>query len=509
MKNEFLSIAKKMNSNYIFFALIVLCPQITINAQTISLNKISSGLYALYNFQFSSSDKYFQDFINLNPDHSAGYYFKSIKNLWFYLDNKNEKHLNEFVNYTDTAIQKAELYLQNDSADVFNYFILGSVYYQRAVAHSRGEEYLNALWATKMFQYYFKRIVSIDSTYFDAYMCLGLYNFAVSQAPPSWKWALDLTGIEGDKRLGLEYLKSASEKGKYYKVDAKFYLSQLYSEFFLDFNKSEKYLISLTESYPENLLFRYALGNLQVRRYELKSAEKNFNTVLQSEDSVFFQLKNYSALALGDLFFTRNDFDSAKAFYHAFLDSSIDHHLKGIAALKLGLCYLFNADTSSALKYFDKADEGNLDLDEDIYAKIRGEQFEEILPDSVELSLIRYKNILDSGNFGIAIDSLEYLNGYFISDTLRAELMLYISEAFYQLKKYKQSFEYAVGLLNFENCENWVKAFACYNAGRASVALKNFEDAELFIEYASNYSDFFFENKLTDRLSALLYDLHD
>jgi tetratricopeptide (TPR) repeat protein len=253
----------------------------------------------------------------------------------------------------------------------------------------------------------------------------------------------------------------------------------------------------------------YALGNLQARKYDLKSAEKNYNEVIQSEDSVFIQLKNYSKLALGDLFFTRNNFDSAKGFFHAFLDSSIDRHLKGITALKLGLCYLFEGDSSSAIKYFEKTDEGNLDLDEDVYAKTIGEQFVNTLPDSIDLKLIRIKNILDAGEFKSAIDSLESLNKILTSDSLRAELMLYISESYYKLKKYRQSFEYAVGLLNFENCDTWVKAFACYYAARASMALKNFEDAELFIEYASNYSDFFFENKLTDRLNALLYELHD
>lgn len=498
---------EKLFFSFIFFFSVILFFQFVSNAQPKSLKKISSGLNALYNFQFELSDDYFQDFINLNPEHPAGYYFKSIKRLWFFLDNKNENHLDEFIDYTDTALNKAELYLQKDSVDVFGYYILGSVYYQRAVAHTRGEEYLNALWATKMFQYYFNRIFSIDSTYFDAYMCLGLYNFAVSQAPHSWRWALDLTGIEGDKKVGLEYLKLASKKGKYSKVDAQFYLSQLYSEFFLNFKESEKHLKALASAYPKNLLFKYSLANLQVKKYELKSAEKNFSAVIQSKDSVFIQLKNYSVLALGDLFFIRNNFDSAKTFYHTFLDSSIDHHLKGITFLKLGLCYLFEADSASAIKYFEKTDEGNLDLDEDVYALKRGEQFVKEFPDSLELVLVRIKNIMDSGKFKNAIDSLENLNDIVTSDSLRAELMLYISDSYYHLGKYKQSFEYAVGLLNFEQCETWVKAFACYYAARASKELNNFEDAELFIEYASNYSNFFFENKLTDRLNALLYEL--
>jgi hypothetical protein len=506
---KFSSLRNKLIFNFTIVFSAILFFQITLNAQPKSLKKISSGLNSLYNFHFDFADKDFQDFININPEHPAGYYFKSIKKLWFYLDSKNEKYLNEFIDYTDTSLYKAELFLQKDSVDVFSYYILGLVYFQRAVAHTRSEEYLSSLWATKMFQYYFNKIISMDSTYFDAYMCLGLYNFAVSQAPRSWKWALDLTGIEGDKKVGLEYLKLASKKGRYSKVDAQFYLSQLYSEFFLNFKESEKYLKSLVNAYPKNLLFKYSLGNLQIKKYELKSAEKNFNTVTQSKDSVFIQLKNYSTLSLGDLFFIRNNFDSAKTFYHSFLDSSVDHHLKGITALRLGLCYLFEGDSTSALAYFEKTDEGNLDLDEDVYARLRGQQYVDEFPDSLQLELIKFKNILDSGKFKNAIDSLENLNKIVTSDSLRAELMLHISEAYYRSGKFKQSFEYAVGLLNFEHCETWVKAFACYYAARASMALNNFEDAKLFVDYASNYSDFFFENKLTDRLNALLYELNN
>ena len=505
--NQFF-IEKKLTLTFYFLSAILLF-QFTSQAQLKSVKKLGMGLNALYNFQFELSDKYFQEFVKFNPEHPAGYYFMSIKSLWFYLDNKNEAYLNEFLNKTDTAISKAELSMQDDSTDIFSSYILGSVYYHRALARTRGEEYLSALWATKMFHFFFNRCLSIDSLYYDVYMNLGLYNFAVSQAPHSWRWALDLTGIEGDKKAGLEYLKLAAKKGNYSKVDAQFYLSQFYSEFFLNFKESEKYLKSLASSYPKNILFKYALGNLQARKYELKSAEKNYNEVIQSGDSVFIQLKNYSNLALGDLFFTRNNFDSAKGFFHAFLDSSIDRHLKGITALKLGLCYLFEGDSSSAIIYFEKTDEGNLDLDEDVYAKTIGEQYVNTLPDSIDLKLIRIKNILDAGEFKSAIDSLESLNKILTSDSLRAELMLYISESYYKLKKYRQSFEYAVGLLNFEDCDTWVKAFACYYAARASMALKNFEDAELFIEYASNYSDFFFENKLTDRLNALLYELDD
>ena len=118
------SLKKEQNLSFLLLLSTILAFQFTLSAQTKSLNKINRGLNELYNFQFNLSDKDFEDFIKLNPDHPGGYYFKSIKNLWFYLDNKSEEYLTEFINYTDTAISRAEDFLQKDSINVFIYYIL-------------------------------------------------------------------------------------------------------------------------------------------------------------------------------------------------------------------------------------------------------------------------------------------------------------------------------------------------------------------------------------------------
>jgi hypothetical protein len=150
-----------------------------------------------------------------------------------------------------------------------------------------------------------------------------------------------------------------------------------------------------------------------------------------------------------------------------------------------------------------------MDLDEDVYAKDMGELYSDNIPDENRLKLIRLKNMLDAGKFKTVIDSLELFNNQFISDTLRAEVMLYFSDANYHLKNYKKSIEYALAVINFDDCESWVKPFACYYAARASKELKNIADVELFIEYANNYKDFYFENKLRDRLDALLFQMNE
>jgi outer membrane protein assembly factor BamD (BamD/ComL family) len=490
----------------IFLALLsVIYFNIQVYSQADIKTKISQGLESLYNFNFKSAENSFNNIISRYPENPAGYYYKSISHLWFYLDNKNQNDFESFFAFTDIAIGKAGMILKNDSDNVFTLYILGSVYASRTFAFTRDENFFEAIISARKFHLCFNELFETDSLYYDAYMNKGLFNFAISQAPQTWSWALNLAGMTGDKRAGLEYLETASAKGKLSKVDAQFYLSQIYSEFLMMYQPAKKILVNLNHRYPKNLLFRFALANLQVKTFDFRNAAENYKAVFASKDTNFIQLKNYAGLALGDILYTGGNYAGARKYLKNFFENSSDSHFKGITALRLGLSCLFEGDSIAALLYFDKTSEGNKDLDDDVYARIKGEQYLKKLPGSDELKLILIRNMINAGRFNAALDSLEKFIGFPVSDTLRAEAILYFSDAWFHLGKYKKSLEYAVAVFNFDNCETWVKPFACYRAAKASRELGNMIDAKLFIEYANNFNNYFFENKLKDRLRFLSF----
>ena len=468
-------------------------------------NKITKGLNLLYNFKFDKSQKIFRDIIDSDSTNPAGYHFQSIAYLWYYLDTKDEAHLNNFLSYSDSAINKSEEFITADSEDTFLFYILGSAYSYRALAFARAEEYLNALWATKESYSYLNKAVALDSLYADAYFGLGLFNFAVSQTPSVWKWALDLTGISGDRNKGMEYLTLAGDNGKYSAVDAQFYLSQLKAEFLRDYKGAHYYLNKLVKKYPGNLLFKSTAASLLIKQKKLTKAEKLLFGITASKDSSFKQIKTYANLFLGNIFFTINDFDSAKTFYHHFLDSTSDNHFKGTTALKLGLCYQFTDFSDIAAEYYLLAAEGNMDLDEDIYAMDMGERYLENPPDSSELKLILIKNLIDAGSYIEALDSLDSLSSSLASDTIQAFINFYRSDAKYYLGEYQESQELALSLIENEVAEKWVRAFACYYAARASKELGSILDMQLFLGYANDFSDFHFQNKLRNLIYSLSY----
>jgi len=489
----------------IFGILFTLSFPFFVSAQPNLEKKITKGLNFLYNFRFDKSQKIFSEIINADSTNPAGYHFQSVAYLWYYLDNKDESHLDSFLSYSETAINKSEDIISYNSEDPFPFYILGSTYSYRALAFARAEEYLNALWATKESYTYLNKAVALDSSYADAYFGLGLFNFAVSQTPSVWKWALNLTGISGDRNKGMDYLTLAADKGKYSLVDAQFYLSQLRAEFLSDYAGAHYYLDKLVKTYPGNLLFKSTAASLLIKEKKLKKAAKLLFGITASKDSSFKQIKSYANLFLGDIFFAIDDFDSAKSFYQCFLDSTTDNHFRGMAALKLGLSYQFTNFPEKARKYYLLAGEGNMDLDEDIYAMDIGERYLDNPPDSSELKLILIKNLLDAGSYKEAMDSLESLSSIAVSDSLHAFISFYSSDVKYYLGEFQESRDVAVSLIENEFAEEWVRAFACYYAARASKELGSILDMQLFLGYANDFNDFHFQNKLRNLIYSLSY----
>jgi len=465
------------------------------------------GLDAAFKFDFEKSEKIFNSLIEKYPDAPAGYHFKSIQYLWKYLDNKNDSDYVSFNNLSDSTIKKANNLLKSDSVDTFLYYILGSSYSSRAVAFTRQESYLDAVLATKKSFFYLNNTVFIDSNYYDAYMGLGLFNFMIAQTPPALKWAMRMTGIEGEKDKGIEFLKLAADKGKFSKVEALYYLSQILAEFYAEYDKAEELLTSLNAKYRKNLLFKYSLATFYLKLSRLEKSEIILNKIISSSDTNFSQLKRYSILSIGNIYFYRNSFDKARSYYQIFLSDSSEDYYRGIASLRLGLCYSFSGDSLNAAKYFELADEGNSDIDDDRYAKIIGEGFSENPPDSIQRKIIFIKNLIEAGKYNEALDSLLIFPRSELSKSQLAEINLYLSDVSFHLDSLSQAYGYALSAIANEEGENWIQPFAYYFAARISIKLNYLTDTKKYIEKIKEYSDYYYENELANMLNAVEYKL--
>ncbi|MHB8580982.1 MAG: tetratricopeptide repeat protein [Ignavibacteriaceae bacterium] len=474
--------------------------------QSLINHLVKRGLEYSYDFNWGKAEDIFKGLIKRYPADPRGYHYEASIYLWYYLSNQNVENFQTFISYSDTAITKANKLLEKYPNNTDILYTLGSDYSYRAIAFIKAQKFLDAVWASKKSESYLNETLAKDSTKYDSYLGLGLYNFAVGQIPSAFKWALNLAGINGNVDNGLMLIHKAAEKGNLDKVEAEYYSAQILSDFLDDYNLADKYLTNLTAMYPGNLLFRYSLAVLQIKKHNLNEAKITLTKILKNDNSDFKQLLSFSEFLKGDIFFKENQFDSAKTYYLDFLNHSPSNDYKGIAAFRLAVSFEITGNRTEAVKYYELTGDGNMDLEDDIYAKRIGEIFSKRTMAYTEMDAIRDENMIGNGKYKAAFDSLTSLLERIQTDRLKAEVYLDLSDVAYYLGKYDESINFALTakVLNTDQ-ERWIKPYACYYAARAEKKLKNNSAIVSFVEEAKSYSDYDYQKKLKNLLIALTY----
>jgi tetratricopeptide (TPR) repeat protein len=334
-----------------------------------------------------------------------------------------------------------------------------------------------------------------------------LYNFAVAQIPSAFKWALNLVGISGDKDTGVKYIEMAAENGNYSKVEAQYYLAQIEMDFMIDYETSASILKKLIKRYPQNLLFNYSYAVLLIKQKRLSEADKFLNKVIKADNEQFNQITSFSYFLIGDINFRNNKLDTASSYYLHFLAEARDNDYTGIAAYRLAICYEAEGKRDESVKYFEKAQTGNMDLDDDIYAKRKGELYSKRTLASAELNLIFISNLIEAGKYKAAYDSVNSLFPGLQAEKLKAEALFYQSEAAYYMGNYQESIDLADKVLTMDSSnEKWLIPFSYYCLARANKKVGNVDQVKQYIEKADEENNYDYQNKLKNLLNSLQVD---
>ncbi|HEX9253798.1 MAG TPA: tetratricopeptide repeat protein, partial [Ignavibacteriaceae bacterium] len=317
--------------------------------------------------------------------------------------------------------------------------------------------------------------------------------------------AANLVGITADKELGLTYVNKTVKKGKLSKIDAQYYLSQLYSRVIVDHPAAKELLSNLVRRYPKNLLFNFSLAWVEYELNDLTNAEKHLRFVIEADDDLYPFVVSNSHYLLGNVFFTRNQFDSARVYYQNYLKLSINDDYKGYANYQIGLCYEISGNRKEAVKYYEKSSDGNADIEEDLFAERKGDEFKDRKLTEDEIDLIKFSNLIGQNKLAAAKDSLkDFIDQKTNTNDVKAEALLYLSQICYKQKKYQESLDYAVQCLKVEiKNEQWVHAYAYYFGAWSSFQQKKFIDAKLFLLQINDMDDYDFRNSLENKIYTL------
>ena len=249
-------------------------------------NGLELGYLQMYDLQFAAAHKTFADYEQVFPDDplapvsdAAAYLFAEFDRLKilqseFFLHDENFRGQHQKLN-ADPAVRKAfdadlakadklaasALHaMPRDSNALFaSVMVLGLRADFDGLIDKRD---LSALASVKSGRTLAERLLTIDPSYYDAHLAVGVENYMLSLKAAPVRWFLQLAGAQTDREVGVERLTLTAEKGHYLKPYARLLLAvdALRRK---DTSKAREILTGLTQQFPHNRLYVEELGRLQ------------------------------------------------------------------------------------------------------------------------------------------------------------------------------------------------------------------------------------------------------
>lgn len=441
-----------------------------------------------YNFNFEASFNTLKNAISLNDTLPHAYHLTSRNYLWFYLGNKSDNDYKKFLAYSDSAIQFIEPLLEENEEDENLLYLLGNIYKYRAMAYGSFGSTLDAFWATKKSVSLFEEVLSINPKFADAKGGIGVFEYALSYVPAMFNWALSLSGLSADQSNGFDYVKVAAQKATIDKIEYQFHLAKLYDEYLANFSQAINILSPLIKHFPNNSLFHYQLAVELIKSKKLESAKSELNKVLILDNENFSQTNSFSYFLLGDIFFRLNKYDDALVNYLTFLKTSTTIDYTGIASLRAAFCYQFLNRQNEFRKYALRATNGNLDIEEDFYAKQKGLSLLENGFNKDDSLVIFTKNSYLSGNLDFAISvSVDSVK----ENIKKREILIYKCSALAEIKDFQNAKQLISKIDSLDISEgDWTVPWGYLLKAQISLAEKDFEKCEEFLENAEETNNY-------------------
>ncbi|HXN24659.1 MAG TPA: hypothetical protein VOA41_18140 [Candidatus Dormibacteraeota bacterium] len=289
-----------MPVRFIFLGLLLLAPtsaapqgsigEVNKPAQTSSFGVapgIDAGFRLLYQLKFQEAREQFAAWKDLYRDDPLGdvsmaaaylfeeFYTQGVLTSEFFLNDKrllggiegkpDPKRKASFNEANEHARQLAKSRLKINPRDADALFALTVAAGMHADYSSILEKHqLEGLRFIKESDNLAKQLIAIRPDSADAYLALGAANYIIGCLPSGKRFVLWFGGIHGDKKIGMQQLRMAAEKGHYLRPYAKIMLALAALR---EKNESEArtLLTELVAEFPQNHLFVSELAKVSRR----------------------------------------------------------------------------------------------------------------------------------------------------------------------------------------------------------------------------------------------------
>ncbi len=137
-----------------------------------------------------------------------------------------------------------------------------------------------------------EQVVSLDPTFYDAYLTLGTYHYAIGCIPQPFRAMVGMAGMHGGRQKGIAELELVANKGTYNRDDARAVLFAIYG-YEGHPQQALPEVEALSTRYPESAVLRLEMASTLVQLQRQKEAAAIFDQLLRGPDRRPIDLVHY------------------------------------------------------------------------------------------------------------------------------------------------------------------------------------------------------------------------
>ncbi len=304
----------------LFGILFFLMFSVTSFAQLLNDNEskqlIIKGLDKLYNYEFKEADSYFHQVKAKYPKHPVTPLLGALQVQWQNLPvEQNPKALAQYLALLEKCQLSAETLLQDQSkkAEAI-FFLVASHGYIALVLNYKKEQVKAANESRKAYGYLKdgKQLIEKNPEFL---FTSGLYNFYRVQYPethPIVKPVM-LFFENGNKKIGIQQLEQAVQKSVFSRIEAAFYLLNVFLKYESNYPKALVYSNWLHERYQNNLVYTMRHAESLIMNGKIDDALPLIQQLKRTNDKVYVLAGNlFEGLILEK--FKKNDKAAAEHY---------------------------------------------------------------------------------------------------------------------------------------------------------------------------------------------------
>ncbi len=264
------------------------------------------------------------------------------------------------LRYVDESLAKGQKRITKNPRDSQAYFAMALATIVKVRWAVRKKSYLTVAHETSHAWGYMQKAKEANPQNSDLYLPIGMFHYHIDHLPGLTRFLSALLITSGDRRLGLQELGWAVEKGDLLKELARAELAEVLINFEKQPAQALPLILSLKDQFPQNYNFSFALSNIFA---ELHRFEDAFAIARELEKHIQAGKPPYAPQLLprldnllGRIYFRAGEYGKAQEHFRLVLKDEALYNARNraMALLHLGMMYDIRKERKQAEECYSR-----------------------------------------------------------------------------------------------------------------------------------------------------------